>query len=132
MKFLSQNLRGLNNPQKQYALKRCIFQEKVDCVLIQETKMSSSNFSRLVGHIWLGVAFMHVDVDGASGGIATMWNPCSMIGFELWKDNNFLITEFQTSNERWGLINIYASNNKIGRKETYGKIERIMDIIREK
>ena len=101
-------------------------------MLIQETKMSSSNFSRLVGHIWPGVAFMHVDVDGALGGIATMWNLCSMTGFELWKDKKFLIIEFQTSNERLGLINIYASNNKIGRKETYGKLERIMDTMKDK
>ena len=94
--------------------------------------MSSSNFSRLVGHIWPRVAFMHVDADRALGGIATIWNPCYMTRLELWKDKNFLINEFQTSNERWGLINIYASNNKIGRKETYGKMEKITNTMKDK
>ena len=75
---------------------------------------------------------MHSNVEGALGGISTMWNLSSMTGFELWKDKNVLITKFQTSNERWGLINIYASNNKIGRKETYEKLERIMDNIKDK
>ena len=94
--------------------------------------MSSSNFSRLVGHIWPRTAFMHVGASRASGGISTMWNLCSMTGFELWKDTHFLITEFKTSDQRWGLINIYASNNKIGRKETYGKMEKITNTMKDK
>lgn len=52
-------------------------------MLIQETKMSSANFSRLVGHIWPGAAFMNVDANGASGGITTLCNLCSMTGIEL-------------------------------------------------
>ena len=66
-------------------------------MLIQETKMSSENFGKLVGFICLGAAFLHVDTKGASGAIATVWIPCSMKGVEVWKDKNFLITNFQTS-----------------------------------
>ena len=132
MKFLSWNLRGLNNTQKQYALNQCIFQEKVDCVLIQETKMSSANFDRIVSHVWPGASYMHMDADGASGGISIMWNQCSMMGVEIWRDKNFIIIEFETSNQNWGLINIYASNNKVGRRETYGKMERIIETMKDK
>ena len=78
MKFLSWNMRGLNNPQKQYALKQIISQEKIDCVLIQETKMSSASFDKIASYIWLGAGYLHRDSDGASGGIATMWNSSSM------------------------------------------------------
>lgn len=95
-------------------------------MLIQETKISSANFDRIVSHICLGATYMHMDVDGTSGGISTMWNPCSMARVEIWRDYFFIITKFQTSNQNWGLINIYASNNKVGRKETYGKLERII------
>ena len=70
-------------------------------MLLQETKMSSLNFSSIVDHIWPGAAFMHFDAEGASGGIATMWNSSSMTGFELWKDKNVLVTKFQTSRESW-------------------------------
>ena len=80
----------------------------------------------------LGPTFMHMDADGALVGISTMWNPCPMTGVEIWKDNFFIITEFQTSNKKWGLINIYASNNKVGRKETYGKLERILVTMKDK
>ena len=92
--------------------------------------MSSLNFSSIVDHT--GLAFMHSYAEGASGGIATMWNPSSMTGFEVWKDKNVLLTEFQTSRESWGLFNIYAPNNKVGRKENYEKLERITNTMKEK
>ena len=132
MKFLSWNLRGFNNPQKEYALKQYIFQEKIDCVLIQETKMSSENFCKLVGFIWLGSTFLHVETKGDLGGIAIVWNPCSMKGVDIWKDKNFLLTDFQTSTKNQSLINIYATNTKAGRKDTYDLLGRIMDDQRDK
>ena len=79
--------------------------------------MSSLNFSSLVDHIWLGDSVRHSDAEGVSGGIATIWNSSSMTGFELWKDKTVLVTEFQTSRESWGLFNIYAPNNKAGRRK---------------
>ena len=75
---------------------------------------------------------MHMDAEGASGGIATLWNPNSMMGVEVWKDRNFIITNFQTRIECWGLINIYASNRKVGRKETYDKLVRILETMKDK
>ena len=90
MKFLSWNVRGLNNPQKQYALKQIIFQEKIDYMLIQ--KMSCASFDKIAGYIWPGAGYLHMDADGASGGIATMWNLNSMKGYEVWKDKNSLLT----------------------------------------
>lgn len=48
------------------------------------------------------------------------------------KDKNLLITEFQSKNESWGIINIYASNSRVERKGTYGKLERIMVIMKDK
>ena len=92
MKLLSWNIRGLNNPQKQYAIKLLIVQEKLDCVLIQETKMSSSSFDKIANYIWPGAGYIHRSLDGASGGIATMWNLNSMKGYEIWKDKNFVAT----------------------------------------
>ena len=95
-------------------------------MLNQETKMSSANFDRIASHVWPKATYMHMDAEGASGGIATLWNPCSMTRVEVWRDRNFIITEFQTSIQHWGLINIYASNSKVGRKETYEKLVRIL------
>ena len=55
-----------------------------------------------------------------------------MMGVEVWKDRNFIITDFQTSIQHWGLINIYASNSKVGRKETYDKMVRILETMKDK
>ena len=101
-------------------------------MLIQETKMSSANFNKIVSHVWPGATYMHMDAEGASGGIATMWNLYSMMGVEVWKDRNFIIIDFQTSIQHWGLINIYASNNNVGRKETYDKLARILETMKDK
>ena len=131
MKFLSWNLRGINNPQKQYALKQFIFQEKVDYVLIQETKMSCASFDKIASHIWPGAEYLHMDADGASGGIATMWDPNSMKGTKVWKEFFIIITNFQSSIQCWGLINIYASNSRLERKETYDKWVIIIETIKD-
>ena len=55
-----------------------------------------------------------------------------MMGVEVWRDKNFIITEFQTSNQHWGLINIYASNSKVGRKENYGNLVGILETMKDK
>ena len=99
MKLLSWNIRGLNNPQKQYAIKLLIAQEKIDCVLIQETKMSSSSFDKIANYIWPGAGYIHRSSDGASGGIATMWNLKSMKGHEICKEKIFFITHFKLNSQ---------------------------------
>lgn len=83
MKFFSWNVRGLNNPQKQYALKQIISQEKIDCMLIKEKKMSCASFDKIVGYIWPRVGYLHMDANGSSRGISTMWNLNSMKGDEI-------------------------------------------------
>ena len=50
----------------------------------------------------------------------------------VWKDRNFIIIDFQYSIHCWGLINIYASNRKLGRKETYDKLARITETMKDK
>ena len=117
----------MNNPQKQYAIKLLIAQEKIDYVLIQETKMSSSSFDKIANYIWPGAGYIHRGSDGASGGIATMWNLNSMKGYEIWREKNFVIIHFQSSSHSWNLINIYAPNSRLGRKEMYDNLVRLTD-----
>ena len=94
--------------------------------------MSSASFDKIVSHIWPSAEYLHMDVDGASRGIATTWNPNSMMGAEVCKDRNFIITDFHSSIHGWGLINIYASNRKLGRKETYDELARITKTMKDK
>ena len=94
--------------------------------------MSCASFDKIASHIWLRPKYLHMDVDGASGGISTMWNPNSMNEIEVWKDNFFIIIDFHSSIQCWGLINIYAYNRKLGRKETYDKLVKILETMKDK
>ena len=94
--------------------------------------MTSVNFSSVMNHICLGTTFLHSDVEGASRGISIVYNSNTMAGLEGMKDKNLLIMDYKTNNEKWGLINIYASNSRVGRKETYEKLERIVETMKDK
>ena len=94
--------------------------------------MSCASFDKITSHIWMGAEYLHMDVDGASRGIATMWNPNSMKGTEVWKDKFIIITDFHSSIQCWGSINSYASNSRLGRKETYDKLARITKTMKDR
>lgn len=72
MKIISWNLRGLNNPHKHDIIRNMIRDSNLDSFLIQETKMSREKDESLK-------FFKHGKInggssEGASGGIATIWN----------------------------------------------------------
>ena len=41
--------------------------------------MSCASFGKVASYIWAGAEYSHMDVDGASGDISTMWNLNSII-----------------------------------------------------
>ena len=53
--------------------------------------MSCASFDKIASHIWSGAEYLHMDEDGASGGISTMWNPNSMKGNKVWKEKKLLL-----------------------------------------
>jgi exonuclease III len=75
MKITSWNIRGMNSLSKQRMLKKNNLQEKEDIVMIQETKCDSENMERITQKIWPGCEAKWIDVEGASGGISTLWDP---------------------------------------------------------
>lgn len=112
MKILSWNIRGLNSPYKQFLIKLCISDNKVDILLLQETKMKKEVFEKDVLKIWPNANYFLSYVEGASGGIATLWNPLEFkgsLGF-FGKSNLMASLEDQSSLEKWNLFNIYAPN----------------------
>ena len=60
--------------------------EKFDCILIQETKMSNQSFSKLAYYLWPWATYAHSKVEGASRGLAILWNPNILIGIFLHKE----------------------------------------------
>lgn len=73
MKVLSWNSRGLGHPSKKAALMELIRSEKPDILLIQETKLSQIETSKLIDQ-YKQYEGCTSEARGASGGILTMWN----------------------------------------------------------
>jgi len=75
MKIISWNIRGSHGPQKRRLLKRKISMEKPAVFLLQETKCSAEEISRIGPQAWRGCSVAAVDALGASGGLAILWDP---------------------------------------------------------
>lgn len=115
MIILSWNMRGLNSPQKQFALKQQFSNTRIDILLIQEVKMTMANLDSISGYIWPGAKYCYSEAEGASGGVATFWNPS--VGKENFIHNSkyYLITEHKKDEGTWNVISMYAPNLRQGR-----------------
>ena len=72
MKFISWNIKGLNNPHKLNIVRNVIRDNKTDIVLIQERKMLKDKVEGLL--VFWGGKIIGSDFDGASGGMVVYWN----------------------------------------------------------
>ncbi|XP_057859072.1 uncharacterized protein LOC131067930 [Cryptomeria japonica] len=131
MKLRSWNLRGLNSPEKNYSLKQCIATNKVDIILIQEVKMTYQNFATLVDSIWLGSDFSYSKVEGASGGITTLWNKSKLDGHDVGLSHSFLTTRFTMNNFSSYFFNICTPNTRYGQALVWEEITTFMTNNRE-
>ena len=67
MKFISWNIKGLNNPHKKDIMKNKIRDNKLDILLIQDTKILKDKVEGLL--VFWGGKIIGNDFDGASGGM---------------------------------------------------------------
>jgi len=74
MKLISWNIRGLNSPKKGRLLKRMLMEEKPTILFLQETKCNSTVLEKVVAKAWPGGLVTAVDAQGASGGLAVLWD----------------------------------------------------------
>ena len=73
MKALTWNWRGLGHPSKNLDLKYLLIQEKLDIILLEETKQGERDMETVINKMKNHMGTM-VKSRGASGGIATIWN----------------------------------------------------------
>jgi exonuclease III len=79
MKILTWNIRGLNGRSKQRILRNCIKMEDPDIFLIQETKCAGKTAEDIIKRCWRNCESYQTDSKGASGGLAILWNPATVI-----------------------------------------------------
>jgi exonuclease III len=77
---------GLNAPSKHKMMKKRITREKVEIVLIQETKCDRETMGKIAKKIWKGCEVEAVDSNGASRGLAILWDPMK------WKLDLFVLS----------------------------------------
>jgi exonuclease III len=56
-------------------MKKIISMMKDDIVLLQETKCDEGNIRMITQRIWPGCEARWIATEGASGGVATLWDP---------------------------------------------------------
>ena len=126
MKLISWNIRGLNNPHKQDNIKNIIRDNKLDIVLIQETKMLKDEIEGLL--VFKGGKIIGNDLDGASGGMAVYWNDKCIARELIYENRNMMNIIFTNSKDgsTWVLTNVYTPNTKWGRKTLWEKVVKKM------
>ena len=89
MKITSWNARGLNSPSKKRILKQHLTNFNSDIILLQETKLSLDEGSKLARSLGLWqVVFL--EARGASGGLGIIWNPKKVDVFSMEHNYNWM------------------------------------------
>ena len=119
MKIISWNIKGLNNPHKKDMVRNMIRDNKLDIVLIQDTKMPKDKVEILF--FFSSGKKLGSDVDGASSGMAIIWNDKIIHGELLYQSRNMINVIFLNNkdNTSWVQTNVYAPNTKWGRKSCW-------------
>jgi len=90
-------------------LKNMIQQENPTIVFLQETKSNSTIIEKVLRKIWSGCSSVTVDALGASGGLATIWNPQLLTLQDFHTSHFFIQATFHLigTNIHGHLLNVY-------------------------
>ena len=112
MKLISWNVRGINASDKRLRVKQQLDSSQADILLLQETKLSNQNYHKTVQG-WPKWHSAHSESLGASGGLATLWNPKTVIGQLVSQGPNWQLLSFQHYNLSFMLFNIYGPSSTV-------------------
>lgn len=86
-----------------------IMQEKPQIIFIQETKCNSNALERIAEKAWPGGLNVAVDANGASGGLAVLWDARSISLSNIHANRNFIqaIFHITVTNTYGHLTNVY-------------------------
>eukprot|EP00253_Pinus_taeda_P010679 PITA_10679 len=127
MKLISWNIRGLNGLRKGRILKNMLKQEKPSILFLQETKCNSTILERIATKAWPGGLVTAVDSQGASRGLAILWD-AHIIQLNNIQDNkNFIQATFHLSstNAHGLLTNVYFPQDTVQKSQLLNTLSEL-------
>jgi len=127
MKLISWNIRGLNSPRKGKLLKNMLMQEKPNILFLQETKCNSTVLEKVVAKAWPGGMVIAVDAQGASGGLAVLWDARVIQLNNIHANKNFIQAIFHITgtNIHGHMTNVYFPQETIHKAEILGTLSEL-------
>ena len=119
MKIISWNTRGLGSKKKRRVVKDFLRLEKLDVVMIQETKKAECD-RRFVGSVWIAgnKDWAALPASRASGGILIIWDSKKLRREEVVLDSFSVSIKFALDGcESLWLSAVYGPNNSALRKD---------------
>lgn len=109
MKLISWNIRGLNGPKKGRLVKNMIMEEKPAILFLQETKCNQVVLEKVVAKAWPGGLVTAVEAQGASGGLAILWDARLIQLDNIHANRNFIQATFHLigTNISGHITNVY-------------------------
>ncbi|XP_028108356.1 uncharacterized protein LOC114307162 [Camellia sinensis] len=124
---VEQRKKSKSREVKRRRIKKIIKDNKVDMVLLQETKRAAFD-SNLVRSIWPedNLEFMEVGASGSAGGLVCVWNPAMFALVDCCCSRNFILLAGKIMPYfDCVVINVYAPNEVTKRRDLWDLIARI-------
>lgn len=128
MKFISWNVRGINEREKRIAIRQTILLEKPDILCLQETKIATMN--RLIVREACGARlteFRTLDAIGTRGGVLIAWLPVRYTILDEKKRaySISILFKINDDNSTFWFTGIYGPSDRSNRRDFFEELNEI-------
>jgi exonuclease III len=128
-KIVSWNVRGMNEIEKRWKIRRLLREWKADIVCLQETKLEVIS-KEVIRSVWgcLYVDWLYLGSRGASGGILLMWDRRVVEKVEECVGRFVVACAFRcvTENFEWAFAGIYGPNDDVEIRGLWDELAGLM------
>lgn len=119
MIVISWNVRGLNIPPRQKAIRKMIGFHSPDIFFIQEIKLSVDGMLNRASSVWSRGCCQCIGSFASSRGVAFLWDPRKVVSLYWTSSRSFIsiIASSLKSSECCLSINVYAPTNLMGKSQ---------------
>ena len=126
LRFLTLNVRGLNNVEKRTKVFQWLINAKSDITFLQETYCTEKALTAFKAS-WTGINEHAVTDSAHSRGVSILFNPKHKVTIENKHasiDGRLLLLNIELNGKFMTLVNVYANNAEKQRKDLFKKLEK--------